>query len=174
MAKPTEAKVIDTDKTFIESEPEAPKERKYKFLDPYWSSKEHKHLIVTIEYPDGRKATASIQDKDGSNPDYSAVLEEYGEEVIDTNTAEGVKRRDEHIKKRLQRREAEGIRAKQEQLFNVKLEAFEIPMLKSSKNNNLKKLIRKSKTPLEVQALTSILLAEELRQIGVIGEEVSK
>jgi|TARA_R110000744_G_scaffold135750_3_gene245254 hypothetical protein len=171
---PLEAKVIKTDKKFIESEPEAPKERKYKFIDPYWSSKEHKHLIVTIEYPDGRKATASIQDKDGTNPDYSAVLEEYGEDVIDANTAEGVRRRDEHIKKRLQRREAEIVRAKQEQLFNVKLEAFEIPMLKSSKNNTLKKLVRKAKTPLEVQALTSILLAEELKLIGVIGEDAKK
>jgi hypothetical protein len=36
---PLEAKVIKTDKKFIESEPEAPKERKYKFIDPYWSSK---------------------------------------------------------------------------------------------------------------------------------------
>ena len=47
-------------------------------------------------------------------------------------------------------------------------------MLKSSKNNTLKKLVRKAKTPLEVQALTSILLAEELKLIGVIGEDAKK
>ena len=106
---------IDLDITPAAPEPETPK---YKFTDPYWSNKDAKHVIVTIEYPNGKRATASVQDNDGENPDYKRIMEEFGEEVLDKNTEEGVKRRDDEIKKRLQRKETEAIRHKQEILFN--------------------------------------------------------
>ena len=141
---------------------EQSKKKKFVYKDPYWSNKDAKHMIVTLEYDDGRKSTASIQDKDGTNPDYKAILEEFGEEQIDANTADGVARRDDQIKKRLQRKESEAIRAKQEQLFGAKLEAFEITAVKESKNTNLKRLIRKAKTPMEVTAYTTILLMESM------------
>ena len=51
---------------------------------------------------------------------------------------------------------------KQEMLFNSKLEAFEITAVKESKNTNLKRLIRKAKTPMEVNAYTTILLMESM------------
>ena len=137
------------------------KKRNFIYKDPYWSNKDAKHMIVTLEYPDGRKSTASIQDKDGTNPDYKAVLEEFGEEVLDKNTEEGVKRRDENIKKRLQRKETEAVRARQEALFNSKLQAFELDKVKGSTNISLKRLIRKAKSPLEVTAYTTILLLDD-------------
>jgi len=137
------------------------KKRNFVYKDPYWSNKDAKHMIVTLEYPDGRKSTASIQDKDGTNPDYKAVLEEFGEEVLDKNTEEGVKRRDENIKKRLQRKETEAVRARQEALFNSKLQAFELDKVKGSTNISLKRLIRKAKSPLEVTAYTTILLLDD-------------
>ena len=118
-------------------------------------------MIVTLEYDDGRRSTASIQDKDGTNPDYKAILEEFGEETLDKNTAERVKRRDENIKKRLQRKETEAVRARQELLFNAKLQAFELDKVKSSTNISLKRLIRKAKSPLEVTAYTTILLLDD-------------
>jgi len=141
---------------------ETNKKKNFVYKDPYWSNKEAKHMIVTLEYPDGRKSTASIQDKDGTNPDYKAVLEEFGEEVLDENTAEGVKRRDDQIKKRLERKETEAVRAKQEMLFGAKLQAFEIDAVKDSDNIKLKRLIRKAKSPMEVQAYTTILLMETM------------
>ena len=118
----------------------------------------------------GRKSTASIQDKDGTNPDYIAILEEFGEEVIDANTEEGVKRRDEQIKKRLQRKETEAVRAKQEMLFGAKLQAFEIDKVKDSTNTELKRLIRKAKSPLEVQAYTTILLLDDYMNHKTVTE----
>ena len=140
---------------------EEPKQ-KYKFVFPYWSNKDAKHIMATIEYPNGTRATASVQDVDGTNPDYKAILEEFSEEEIDANTQEGIERRDDQIKKRMQRKESEAIRAKQEQLFGAKLEAFEITAVKESKNTNLKRLIRKAKTPMEVNAYTTILLMESM------------
>jgi hypothetical protein len=135
---------------------------KKKYLNPYWSNKENRHLIVTIELANGQHSMASIQDPEGTNPDMKAVLEQYTEEEIDANTQEGLDRRNENIKRQMERRESQQVRAKQEALFNCKLEAFEIDMIKNSKNTDLKRMIRKSKSILEVQSYATILIMKEL------------
>ena len=135
---------------------------KKKYLNPYWSNKDNRHLIVTIEQPNGQNSLASIMDPDGTNPDMKAVLEQYTEEDIDANTQEGLDRRNENIKRQMERRESQQARAKQEALFNCKLEAFEVESIKNSKNTELKRMIRKSKSIMEVQAYATILLMKEL------------
>lgn len=154
--------VLEIDPTNITtvSEEQKPRKKNFTYENPYWSNKDAKHVIVTLLYEDGRRSTASIQDKDGTNPDYKAILDEFGEEVLDKNTEEGVKRRDEQVKKRLERKETEAVRARQEQLFGAKLQAFEITQVKESSNTDLKRLIRKAKSPLEVTAYTTILLLD--------------
>lgn len=135
---------------------------KKKYLNPYWSNKDNRHLIVTIELANGQHSMASIQDPDGTNPDMQAVLEQYTEEQIDANTQEGLDRRNENIKRQMERRESQHARARQEALFNCKLEAFEVEGIKNSKNAELKRMIRKSKSIMEVQAYATILLMKEL------------
>lgn len=139
------------------------------YENPYWSNKQGKHIIATLVFEDGRKQTASIQGED--NPDFLAIMEEFGEEVLDKNTEEGIKRRDENLKRRAERNEASKMRAQQEQLFNVKLEAFNIEAIKGSKHKDIKRLIRKAKSPMEVQAYTSVLLMKELEDPSNVGEE---
>ena len=119
---------------------------KKKYLNPYWSNKDNRHLIVTIEISNGQHSMASIQDPEGTNPDMKAVLEQYTEEEIDANTQEGLDRRNENIKRQMERRESQLVRAKQEALFNCKLEAFEVEDIKNSKNAELKRMIRKSQS----------------------------
>ena len=135
---------------------------KKKYLNPYWSNKDNRHLIVTIEMPNGQHSMASIMDPDDTNPDMKAVLEQYTEEEIDANTQEGLDRRNENIKQQMERRESQQARARQEGLFNCKLEAFEVEAIKNSKNTELKRMIRKSKSVMEVQAYATILLMKEL------------
>lgn len=149
---------LDTSVTQV-SEEITPKK---KYLNPYWSNKDNRHLIVTIEQPNGQHSLASIMDPDGTNPDMKAVLEQYTEDDIDTNTQEGLDRRNENIKRQMERRESQQARAKQEALFNCKLEAFEVEGIKNSKNTELKRMIRKSKSIMEVQAYATILLMKEL------------
>jgi hypothetical protein len=149
---------LDTSVTQV-SEEITPKK---KYLNPYWSNKDNRHLIVTIEQPNGQHSLASIMDPDGTNPDMKAVLEQYTEDDIDTNTQEGLDRRNENIKRQMERRESQQARAKQEALFNCKLEAFEVDGIKNSKNTELKRMIRKSKSIMEVQAYATILLMKEL------------
>ena len=135
---------------------------KKKYLNPYWSNKDNRHLIVTIELANGQHSMASIQDPDGTNPDMKAVLAQYTEEEIDANTQEGLDRRNENIKRQMERRESQNARAKQEALFNCKLQAFEVETIKNSKNTELKRMIRKSKSIMEVQAYATILMMKEL------------
>ena len=140
---------------------------KKKYLNPYWSNKDNRHLIVTIEQPNGQTSIASIQDSDGTNPDMKAVLEQYTEDEIDNNTKNGLDRRNENIKRQMERRESQAARARQEVLFGAKLAAFEVEEIKNSKNTELKRMIRKSKSIMEVQAYATILLMKELEN----GEE---
>lgn len=135
---------------------------KKKYLNPYWSNKDNRHLIVTIEHPNGQTSMASIQDSDGTNPDMKAVLEQYTEDEIDDNTKRGLDRRNENIKRQMERRESQAARGRQEMLFNCKLEAFEIDAIKNSKNTELKRMIRKSKSIMEIQAYSTMLLMKEL------------
>jgi len=137
-------------------------EPKKKYLFPYWSNKETRHLIVTIENPNGQSSMASIMDPDGTNPDMKSVLEQYTEDEIDKNTQDGLDRRNENIKRQMERRESQMVRGKQETLFNCKLEAFEVDAIKNSKNTEMKRKIRKSKSIMEVQAYATILLMKEL------------
>ncbi len=135
---------------------------KKKYLFPYWSNKENRHLIVTIENTNGQSNMASIMDPDGTNPDMKLVLEQYTEDEIDKNTQDGLDRRNENIKRQMERRESQMVRGKQESLFNCKLEAFEVDAIKNSKNTEMKRKIRKSKSIMEVQAYATILLMKEL------------
>jgi len=148
---------VDTSVTEVEHPPII---RQYK--NPYWSNKENRHLIVTIVQPNGKESIASIHDKDGDNPDMKSVLKEYTEEQIDDNTNKALERRNDNIKKTAERRESQRARAKQEALFNAKLQAFEVDSIKNSKNNELKRMIRKSKSIMEVQAYATILLMKEI------------
>ena len=91
MARPKKVKKGIKSKIKILPPSEEPKkERRYNFEDPYWSNKKARHLIVTLVYPNGTRATASIMDNDGNNPDYKAVMEEFGEDVVDENTEAGL------------------------------------------------------------------------------------
>lgn len=148
---------VDTSVTEVET---TPPKKIYK--NPYWSNRDNRHLIVTIVQPNGKESLASIHDREGTNPDMRAVLEQYTEEQIDDNTNKALERRNENIRRSAERRESQKARAKQEALFAVKLEAFEVDAIKNSKNTELKRLIRKSKSILEAQSYATILMMKEL------------
>ena len=56
-------------------------------------------------------------------------------------------------------------RQKNEILFQVKLDSFDIEEIKNSTNRELKSRIRKAKSIIEVQALTAVLLMKELDSV---------
>jgi len=133
-----------------------------KYKNPIWQNKANRQLVCRMLQGNGEYAIVHINAQDGDNPDYDAVLEMYGEEELDRLTAEHHEYRKREDEVRKERAEADAVRRKQEILFNMKLEAFEIEEIKSSDNRELKKRLRKSKTPIEVQTYATLLIQEAL------------
>lgn len=133
-----------------------------KYKDPIWQDKSNNHIVCRILQGGGEYAVAHIVAADGVNPDFDAVLEMYGEEEIDRLTAEHHAERTNQEKINKERALADQARHRQEVLFNMKLEAFDVQEIKQSQNKELKKRLRKSKTPIEVQAYATLLIQEAL------------
>jgi hypothetical protein len=138
-----------------------------KYKNPKWIKKEIRSLECEILMGDEYQhcIVNAGPAKDGFvNKDFDAIMELIGEEEVDRLTAiEDEKKEAEETKKKEQA-EVHKNRVKQEALFEMKLEAFEIPLIKDSKNNEMKKNIRRAKSIVEVQAYSTILIQEELTE----------
>lgn len=136
---------------------------------PFWNNDDKTSLTVLLEIEDdtGRKRTAEARVSkfapDGSeNPDFLEILNQNPEETIDDNTAKRVenkKRQSEDDERMYKEREQA---KKLENLFNSKLEVFEIEEVKNSKNRKLKAKIRRAKNIPEMMAYAIMLMQEEL------------
>jgi len=137
-----------------------------KYRNPIWQNKDNRHLVCEILQPNGEYAVCHViagpEAEGGVNKDYDAVIEQYGIDGLDSLTEAHKEQQKKNHERRKEHEEQKFQRHKQEVLFNMKLEAFEIESVKNSENKELKKLIRKAKTPLEVQAYTTILIQKEL------------
>lgn len=130
------------------------------YEEPFWLNKELKQVMVIIIYPDGKRLPASVSGE-GNNPDYVAIMEKFTEEQIDENTRLREERRAEEVRQRMERSKVDQQRRKDEALFEAKLEAFEIPIIKNSTNKAMKTKIRRSKSALEVMAYAVMLIQSE-------------
>ena len=103
-----------------------------------------------------------LNDDGTPNEMFNEVIEFLGDEVIEAST-----------KKRLERKQAEAELDKQkkleherakklEKLFEYKLETFEIPEIKESKNRLLKSKLRRSKSIPEVNLYAMMIVKESL------------
>jgi TRAP-type C4-dicarboxylate transport system substrate-binding protein len=85
-------------------------------------------------------------------------------DAIDEFTRERLERhkqeREANIKKQQEKNESKRL----EDLFNSKLQTFEIPEIKESTNRALKSKIRKAKNNIEMQAYATILLMEIINE----------
>ena len=130
------------------------------YEEPFWLNKELKQVMVIIIFPDGKRLPASVSGE-GNNPDYIAIMEKFTEEEIDDNTRRREERRAEEVRQRMERSKVDMQRRKDEALFEAKLEAFEIPIIKNSTNKAMKTKIRRSKSAMEVMAYTVMLIQAE-------------
>ena len=133
-----------------------------KYKDPIWQDKSNRHIVCRMLQGNGEYSVAHIVAGDGVNADFDAVIELYGEEEIDNLTEKHQAERAEQEKAHKERALADQARHRQEVLFNMKLEAFDVQEIKQSQNKELKKRLRKSKTPIEVQAYATLLIQEAL------------
>ena len=121
-------------------------------------------LVITHENGEVTSSTSTVSkyDKNGKiTKDYNDVIAATPVEKINKNTEE---REQRHKENRLndKRKQAEREAARKlEQLFNAKLEVFEIESIKNSTNRKAKSKIRRSKNQYEMMAYAIMLIQEE-------------
>ncbi len=130
--------------------------------EPYWSSEIKDQVICQFHYESGPMIVAAVSDTEEGNPDWKEIMETFTEEEINKNTK---KYGDEHKRKKdAAKEENKDQKEKQsgDNLFNAKLEAFEIDYIKNSTNRKLKSRIRKAQNLTEVIAFSSALILKEI------------
>jgi len=133
-------------------------------LEPYWSSNLKNQIICKFRYPDGSVVTASVSQTDGGNSDWDAVFEKFTRDQIDSATAERIKRH-EQVKLSRQMEEQRRIdNMRREVLFMAKSDAFEVDLVRTSKNTALKSKLRKAASVMEVTLLASIIAMENFNE----------
>ena len=141
------------------------KKWKHPFWENYQKDRITAKLIIIDDNGKETSSTATVGKyaSDGSvHKDFNDIIKQNTLEKIDANTKE---REDRHKRRRAEEKKAHEERMqarKLEELFNSKLEVFEITTVKNSKNRKMKAKIRKSKNKWELMAWTTMLMKEEL------------
>ncbi len=139
--------------------------------NPHWINNARTMLSAEFHYEDGRVVSAVISDTDKGNPDLQEIMQKYSVEELEANTLRQMKKIAKDRENRQQQEQAAADRKKQEDLFAVKLKAFEIDQIKNSTNRSLKSKIRRAKSDYEVLAFTAALIVYEETQ--TVQQEVT-
>lgn len=94
-------------------------------------------------------------------PNYKEVVAVLGEELIDNNTNKRRERKSvEESTKRIRREQTKKSQLL-ERLFQVKLQAFEIPEIRDSKNKELRTKLRRAENEVEMNAYAALIIGLE-------------
>lgn len=129
--------------------------------NPYWGNNEKTQVMCEFHFENGPIQTAAVTQTKEGNPDWEEIFDNFTPEQIDKLTENVLAdAREEHEKrKQMERDDIE--RMKVDALFQAKLDAFEIDIIKNSKNRELKSRIRKAKNIMEITAFTAALITLE-------------
>lgn len=144
---------------------------KKEWKSPFWdnAAKDRITVRLNITHDDGSFSTSVAKvskfDENGKiTKDYEEILEQNKIEAIDKFTEDRLERhrqeRESKVKREKEKHEAKRL----EDLFNLKLQTFEIPEIKESTNRKLKSKIRKAKNLVEMNAYATILLMENMSE----------
>jgi hypothetical protein len=134
----------------------------------FWENYQKDRITGILIIEDGNKKTRQQLtvykfNQDGTdNPDFQEIIDQVGVEALNRNTAERNDRKASdakarHIKEQQQKKQRELA-----QLFEAKLQAFEIDEIKNSSNRELKSKLRKSKNMVELQIYAQLIVKEAL------------
>ena len=144
---------------------------KKEWKHPFWetAAKDRLTARLNITHDDGSFTTtvarvSKYDDNGRVSSDWEEVLQQNDIKDIDKFTEDRLERhrqkREANIKRQEERNEAKRL----EDLFNYKLQTFEIPEIKNSENRKLKSKIRKAKNLVEMNAYATILLMEIMNE----------
>ena len=136
---------------------------------PFWetAAKDRMTVRLNITHDDGSFSTSvahvSKYTDDGKlNPDFEEILKQNTLEQIEKFTEDRLNRHKEEREAKVKREKERAEAKRLEELFNIKLQTFEIPEIKDSENRKLKSKIRKAKNLVEMNAYATILLMESM------------
>ena len=134
------------------------KEKQY--ILPHYTDHEKTQLDMMVEYPNGNKGRMVVN-KFGTNgdpnPDWEKMHNILDQDEIDKNTKLYWEERESHE----ERKKAEKARILGEELFNMKLEVFDVPEVRSSTDTAMKAKIRRAKNKTEVLLYAASLMQKE-------------
>ena len=136
--------------------------------DPYWASNLKNQVVCKFRYADGQEVVASISQTAEGNPDWNEIFEKFTVEEIDANTAAGVQRHEENRLKRQMEQQRQADNFRRESLFMAKSDAFEVDLVRTSTNTELKSKLRKAASIMEVTILASMIALDNYNMQKVI------
>ena len=129
--------------------------------DAFWETPTKELLNCISEHKEGFKDVRQVHKLKRGDPLFDECVKSLTEKHIDVNTDRRVnkkfKEQEQQRQLELNRRKAE----KLEQLFNYKLETFEVEDIKESKNRILKSRLRRAKSIPEVN-LYAIMIIQDM------------
>tara|TARA_B100000809_G_scaffold228244_1_gene241132 strand:- start:789 stop:1247 length:459 start_codon:yes stop_codon:yes gene_type:complete len=132
--------------------------------NPYYADSTKNLIVAEFVYPDGKSQTVSISNTpkdEKDNPDWKEVFNNFTHNEINVITK---KKADEHHANqaiRIAEEKAKIDKDKNEALFAAKVDSFEIPEVKASKNRALKSKVRKATNMVEIFAYSAAIILEE-------------
>jgi len=142
----------------------------------FWETPQKQILNAICEYTDENNRQVRkvlkmprVDDAGIENPVFNQCIEFLTEEVIDASTAERRRRKLEEAEVAKQKELEKQKARKLEKLFEYKLETFEIPEIKDSKNRQLKSKLRRAKSIPEVN-LYAMLIIKDIADAEVAAE----
>jgi hypothetical protein len=141
-----------------------------KIVNPYWADEAKTQIVCTFEYEDGTSLTASVMntmDGEDNNPDWDQVFTDNTIEEVESATNTRLEARDSGEKNIIIRAKDDKEKKKNEDIFQAKIDAFQIEEVKESKDRTTKAKIRKAKTLTEVIAYATILIMKASEQTPI-------
>jgi len=118
--------------------------------DAFWDTPKKTVLNCISEQEEGNKKIRQVHKLVDTDPLFKECVDALTTEHIDENTKKRIARKFEEQKKQKELRESKQKAKKMEQLFNYKLETFEVEEIKLSRNRELKSKLRRAKSIPEV------------------------
>ena len=130
--------------------------------DAFWETPSKELLNCISEHKEGFKDVRQVHKLKRGDPLFSECVEALTEKHIDVNTDRRVnkkfKEQEQQRQLEINKRKAERL----EQLFNYKLETFEVEDIKESKNRILKSRLRRAKSIPEVNLYAIMIIQDKL------------
>lgn len=129
--------------------------------NPHWTNNARTVMSAEFHYSDGRVMTAVINSGDVNNPDWVEIMAKFTPEELEENTKRVIRKINQQREAERAREQAMADKKRQEELFAIKLQAFEVDAIKNTTNRALKSAIRRAKNSFEVHAFAAALIMEE-------------